>query len=76
MKNNSAEVQKIIKWFDQYFMDNPPVDPKFDEPDLEPCGPKPTDLDRRKKFHERLRIKEVRDAVNRKRKKKGLIPFV
>jgi hypothetical protein len=48
-------------------------DSKPPEPELEPIEPEPTDLS---ELHERLQITEVREAINSKRVKEGLIPFV
>jgi len=47
--------------------------PEPPEPELEPIEPEPTDLS---ELHERLQIKSVREAINCKREKEGLIPFV
>jgi hypothetical protein len=48
-------------------------DSKPPEPELEPIEPEPTDLS---ELHSRLEIKDVREAINKNRVKKGLIPFV
>lgn len=48
-------------------------EPKPPEPELEPIEPNPTDLS---ELHARLQITEQREAINSKRVKEGLIPFV
>ena len=48
-------------------------DSKPPEPELEPIEPEPTKLD---DLHARLQITEVREAINSKRLKDGLTPYV
>jgi hypothetical protein len=90
-KNNLVDVKSIM-WLLERFLKNATdkerayigletnriflslqSDSKPQEPELEPIEPEPTDLS---DLHARLQITEVREAINSKRVKEGLIPFV
>ena len=54
MESLSNKELKIIRWIDQYFRNNKPIEPNPYEPELEPYRPKPTDLDKIKSLMEKF----------------------
>jgi hypothetical protein len=64
MESLSNKELKIIRWFDNYFSNNKPIEPPYPyEQELEPYGPNPTDLDKINSLMEKLELDTIMNKI-------------